>query len=537
MIKHKLSPFLFFIFGNILFAQALSSPKNINTYQPNSNAYISSKNTISRATFSISNGITNSRAAVISKNVSWGSNIKGEVGESIVEKLLIPTTIDNRQKWTLISPRYAPQGLDHLAVRWKKGRPAGLLVAETKVNSSVQHNTKYGYQMSDKWIGYHLTDLKNYYGSAGKAEGVIQNSKIPRKAITCKTHIKNSQTGEYEQIWSADGGKTWNYTGKIQDIELAKYQCRLQSQYFEGCANGQITYKRKLYRVDLSKKKIYDTQLNGNGEPIIGSTRKLPLSIKEFNTDIRNIYSNYLQKIYRMSPLEAKILSKFGKTENIANGNIKLKNIKIMHGTYQLTSAVLISAGINVLMQIAFNKGFSNFSFKSVGIAAGIGAASMVLSYSVKSLASFIASHTTLSLVKTFSSIVSSAPGINLFVSIIMAVGGYKMGLYGKLDLAIQLGTVAISTGLMVAGHAIGATIAANAVATGAAVGSAAPVIGTAIGAAIGFTIAMIAPSIVYKVISEKTKNDNLKFLRTYSQDKTGNSIETQMVNRKYFST
>ena len=154
MKKAIISFFVLLFISSGLYSQTLG----INLSGHTNIVRTSYSNTLNHATSSITMGIVGKTLPNSGGKVSWSSNLKGDVGEAIVQRML-NRAVDGRQNWRMVTPRYKPQGLDHIAVRWKKGQPTSILVAETKVNTSQLHSTQYGQQMSDEWINHHLKDL------------------------------------------------------------------------------------------------------------------------------------------------------------------------------------------------------------------------------------------------------------------------------------------------------------------------------------------------------------------------------------------
>lgn len=465
-------------------------------------------NTLNHATSSITKGIVGKTLPNSGGNVSWSSNIKGDVGEAIVQRMLV-RAVDGRQNWRMVTPRNKPQGLDHIAVRWEKGQPTSILVAETKVNTSQLHSTQYGQQMSNEWINHHLKDLSKNYGQASRAEIVQINSKIPKNAIVCETNIGNPKTGQTEKLWSNDGGKTWNYTGNDSDIELAKKQCQAQSQLFKGGANGQIDIKKRLYRVDLNNKKIIVTNVDGKGQIITETTKEYGLDTKLFEKDIRKLYENRLIENENMSPHEAKILSKLGKVENIANGNISAKKLVFLNVTYQVGTVVvagLTAAAIDLLMQ-TITGGFSNINWKQVGTAGLIGSGIQLITV--------IANCFKIALLQSFANFI---PWVGVVVNLVCLWRNYKNGLCSLKAMCIMMGSVVIASAVMWAGIKLGAKI-------GTCIGGG---IGAGVGIILGIGIGWITGRIIYKVEFSR----QLEFIEGLRNE---NSLENQTMRRKYY--
>ncbi len=465
-------------------------------------------NTLSHATSSITMGIVGKTLPNSGGKVSWSSNVKGDVGEAIVQRMLV-RAVDGRQNWRMVTPRNKPQGLDHIAVRWKKGQPTNILVAETKVNTSQLHATHYGRQMSNEWINHHLKDLSKDYGQASRAEVVQINSKIPKSAIVCETNIENLKTGQVEKLWSNDGGRTWNYTGNNADIELAKKQCRTQSQLFNGAANGQIDYRRRLYRVDLNSKKIIESFVDGEGQMVAETTKEYGLDTKLFEKDIRKLYETRLIKNEHMSPHEAKILSKLGKVENIANGNISAEKLAFLNVTYQAGTVVvagLTVAAIDLLMQ-TINGGFLNINWKQVGAAGLIGSGIQLIT--------IIANCFKIALLQSFANFI---PWIGVVVNLVCLWRNYKNGLYSLKSMCIMMGSVVVTVVVMWAGAKIGAKIGAS--------------IGGCIGAGIGVILGIGIGWITGRIINKIELNRQIEFIEGLKND---DSVENETIRRKYF--
>src|SRR4051812_26104571 len=72
----------------------------------------------------------------VARSVITPNVIKGEFAEGLTHHYIL-SNLGGIGKWHAISPRFGPQGLDHVAVRMNlQGNPVGLMVGETKYDTS-----------------------------------------------------------------------------------------------------------------------------------------------------------------------------------------------------------------------------------------------------------------------------------------------------------------------------------------------------------------------------------------------------------------
>lgn len=377
-------------------AQLYSSPYSLGYGDSKKNT--SSKNTLGCASAVLGMGVVNKCMPTGGKvtikprkdngRVSWSSNLKGDVGEAVVDRML-NRSFDGRQKWRIITPRNKPQGFDHLAVRWKKGKVADILVAETKVNTSKLSTTKDGVrQMSKTWIRERMQELSSQYTRAEKANIAGFNSKASRKAMICETNVESSIPGEYEYFWSPDKGKTWYYSGDESSLKEGQRQLREQSQYFQGVADGKIGYEGVLYEVDLKSetKTITRYFLDEEGnvlldEDVLDVPQKKPKTTPLDFTDpdgkdvkiVRELYKNRLME-NGLSEYEAERLANNAKIDKIADGELFEKSIrKDVRKIRAIKSGVTVVSAVifDALLQVVMNHGFQNFNWKQSLVVAG----------------------------------------------------------------------------------------------------------------------------------------------------------------------
>ena len=95
----------------------------------------------------------------IARSVITPNVVKGAFAEGLTNHFILSDTGGVGQ-WHAISPRLGPQGLDHVAVRMNsQGHPIGLMVGETKYDTSPLGTTKSGIQMGSRHTSDRLAGL------------------------------------------------------------------------------------------------------------------------------------------------------------------------------------------------------------------------------------------------------------------------------------------------------------------------------------------------------------------------------------------
>ena len=104
-------------------------------------------------------------AALARTYVMGSTSAKGIVGESIAAKSFLQTTLQKTGNWYSISPRIGPNGIDHIFLKIdpETALPRGILIGESKYNTSQLGRTVDGLQLTSHWTNPRLRAMGNRY--------------------------------------------------------------------------------------------------------------------------------------------------------------------------------------------------------------------------------------------------------------------------------------------------------------------------------------------------------------------------------------
>lgn len=181
------------------------------------------------------------------KKVFGTTQAKGIVGEAFAVRY-ISAELKNSGNWTGLNPRNAPQGLDHLYVKYDKNmRPRSLLVGETKFGSSKLSTTRDGVrQGSDKWVRERLSALgKHYDGIAAQKEIIAR--KMPLSAESYDVPLRNGKTASFWRDRTA--GNAWHYDGPPESLAEARATAKRTGVFLLAAGEERIVYRNRLFEV------------------------------------------------------------------------------------------------------------------------------------------------------------------------------------------------------------------------------------------------------------------------------------------------
>ena len=182
------------------------------------------------------------------KSVLTPSILKGDLGENIASKYFTKQFLLDNRNWQAVSPRFGRQGLDHVFIKYdKNGNPKGLMIGETKYGSSKLGMTKNGIQFGPKWSENNLVKLANRFYS------ILESPQIKLEGAPLRPHHELTfklKSGVTVTFWRKGVNESWKYDGPADTLEDAKLQAQKTGKLIEGCGNGTISYRRKLFNVE-----------------------------------------------------------------------------------------------------------------------------------------------------------------------------------------------------------------------------------------------------------------------------------------------
>lgn len=194
----------------------------------------------------------------VARSVITPNLVKGDFAEGLTGRFILDGA-GGSGKFQVISPRLGPQGLDHVAVRLdQQGRPSGLLVGETKYNSSQLGQTKAGIQMGPADTAKKLAGLASRLRDISKQGNMDIKTQVSpaylnkRYQVSIPLDQKSSVT-----FWrDRSSNKNWAYDGPDTLLPKALNQLKLLADYIDGAAKGRITFRKRIFVWRLDKDKL-----------------------------------------------------------------------------------------------------------------------------------------------------------------------------------------------------------------------------------------------------------------------------------------
>lgn len=292
-------------------------------------------------------------------SIAGSSGVKGMIGESVASKVFLNNMLRESGNWQAISPRVGPQGIDHILLKIdsKTGLPKGLIVGESKYNTSRLGMTEDGLQMSSKWTNRRLEALGNRYTRIATVSNVQQ-----KPLLGAQHELKVTlKSGKEVSFWRSGANAPWKFSGKPSELAEAQKMAKVYGHYLSSAGKGLIPYRSRLFLIKPQGNDIVVTIKDATKLDSLGSMSKLPqtgeLVIKDamkktLSDDAALDFARKLQKQYpgfsEKECLElAKDISKQAK--NIISPYGKLEIAKQFAANAGIASAVAV--GIDLAVQ------------------------------------------------------------------------------------------------------------------------------------------------------------------------------------------
>jgi hypothetical protein len=223
----------------------------------------------------------------VAKSVLGSTRFKGEIGETVSERLL-----ERTGQWIAMTPRLGAQGLDHIFVQLdENGLPHRLMVAETKFGASDLSVTKAGdIQMGSKWIGARLSALASRYRQVeADAKDGIPIAKTP-VGLSERQVIRVPLTEEKSvEFWRQSSLDVWHYNGPPELVGKAANQLENFATLFQAAGEGRIDFSKQLIQVRVIQDDVKTTVLDAsNVDGVAGDVSLLPVT-GEFVLPVKGI--------------------------------------------------------------------------------------------------------------------------------------------------------------------------------------------------------------------------------------------------------
>jgi len=212
----------------------------------------------------------------VAKSVLGSTQFKGEIGESISERLLNRTG-----QWISMTPRLGPQGIDHISVQLdENGVPSQLRLDETKFGAGDLSVTEAGdIQMGSKWMAVRLNALANRYRQiAASAKNGISMAKMPT-GLPDKQVIRVPLDDEKSVgIWRQSSLDAWHYDGPPELLGKAVNQLENLTTLFQAAGDGRIDFPKGLIQVRITQDDLKITIRDAsNVDSVAGDASRLPV--------------------------------------------------------------------------------------------------------------------------------------------------------------------------------------------------------------------------------------------------------------------
>ena len=199
----------------------------------------------------------------------WEMNAaKGRLGEDLLARAVSREFLGRTGHWVPCTPaRIGNQGID--AIYFKvdgAGNVRDVVVAEAKWGTSQLRPTHDGMQMSAAWIAKRLRQTAAVYASAGEGEWAKSWSPAPGGAPRLTVPLPG---GRSVDVWLDRAGKL-HLSDSVDPRVVQRQLCRV-AQTLRGTAEGRISFRAKLFRVDHDgvrfRLRMYDA------DPVSGALR------------------------------------------------------------------------------------------------------------------------------------------------------------------------------------------------------------------------------------------------------------------------
>ena len=172
---------------------------------------------------------------------------KGTLGESFASKVYLRNAL-NHSGWHEVSPRSAPQGLDHVFIQTDNvGMLRDMLIAESKFGTSRLGNTKDGVQMGESWTNARMRKLAANYQKVSLLTPEV-SQKCPLKPANA---IDVILPGEKKvTFWQASKEGEWRFSGTKEDLPNAKKLAKQYGEYMSGAADGKISFRKRVFHIE-----------------------------------------------------------------------------------------------------------------------------------------------------------------------------------------------------------------------------------------------------------------------------------------------
>ena len=127
----------------------------------------------------------------------------------------------------------------------KTGMPKGLIVGESKYNTSQLGQTRDGIQLGRKWINKRLKDLGNRYL---KMSDVRQCAPLLASTPNYNLAVK-LRNGKTVLFWKTRSTDSWKVDCNPSELAEAQRMAKIYGSYLKAAGDGKIAYRSRLFQI------------------------------------------------------------------------------------------------------------------------------------------------------------------------------------------------------------------------------------------------------------------------------------------------
>ncbi len=233
------------------------------------------------------------------------SHLKGAFTEVVADKMLFGGLFHEAGAWVAGTPHQVGRGgIDSLMFRVKGNGHIDLMVVESKYGSSKLGNTGDGLQMGRQWASSRLAATARDYQQMSdfvKGKRLVEGSSWSRfraKKVIC-VPLKD---GKVAEVWRSGDRVYYRSDASNVTPDQIKHKLAQAGQVLDAAANGKITYRSRVFRLDTVGKNHRitfehfdpDTLKLTPGKIFTGSFDKLP---KEIQGILRSTFERQFQAL------------------------------------------------------------------------------------------------------------------------------------------------------------------------------------------------------------------------------------------------
>ncbi|MDD5261288.1 MAG: hypothetical protein PHD76_05500 [Methylacidiphilales bacterium] len=217
----------------------------------------------------------------VAKSIVRPTLLKGTLGETVAQGV-VGKILLTQGKWQSLTPRLAPQGIDHLFVKFDSNmQPRSLLIGETKYGTSKLGITLTGQQMSRPWCASRLRTLAAYYRqAANNLESDRQPHELaaaPMKKLEIDLPLSDSKS-----IHLARDTDGWRIFESSPIRKSPVVMLRRLADFYERMAETGA-YRRLLFSVEFNGDSFNLTASKIGGSGPLAEIQSLPKPIPVIN--------------------------------------------------------------------------------------------------------------------------------------------------------------------------------------------------------------------------------------------------------------